>query len=176
MVITTGAVTDIPVLDGYDELPVWTLESLLAGEQSTIGTTDLPKKMAILGNGRRSLAATLWLADRGCETVTVADDRAGQDTSGLARRAHLQRIEAANGRIDLATPRRPVADGLLVSSSNGEAIIACDGIVIANPVRTRRPSWTEALDIPTTIIGDAREPRGIGPAISEGRDIVHAFA
>jgi 2,4-dienoyl-CoA reductase-like NADH-dependent reductase (Old Yellow Enzyme family) len=176
VVIATGAVTDIPVLDGYDELPVWTLESLLAGEQSTIGTTDLPRKMAILGNGRRSLAATLWLADRGCETVTVADGRAGQDTSGLARRAYLQRIEAANGRIDLATPRRLVADGLLVSSSNGEAIIACDGIVIANPVRTRRPSWTEALDIPTTIIGDAREPRGIGPAISEGRDIVHAFA
>jgi hypothetical protein len=93
----------------------------------------------------------------------------------LARRAFLQRIEDANGRIDLATPRRMTAEGLVASSPDAEEMIACDGLVVADPVRAQRPSWIDALTVPTTFIGDAREPRGIGPAISEGRDIVRTL-
>ncbi|NIS29590.1 MAG: hypothetical protein GWO04_06300, partial [Actinobacteria bacterium] len=53
VIAATGATTELPVLDGYDLLPVWTLESMLAGEPSTTGTTNLPIRVAVLGNGRR---------------------------------------------------------------------------------------------------------------------------
>jgi 2,4-dienoyl-CoA reductase-like NADH-dependent reductase (Old Yellow Enzyme family) len=176
VLLATGSVTAVPVLDGYDTLPVWTLESMLAGEPSTLGSTKLPIRVAVVGNGRRALAMTLWLADRGREAVAVTSGRAGIDTSGLARRALLQRIEFAETFVDPATPRRVTADGLVTDHDGEERLIECDGVVIADPVRPHRPTGLEGIAAPITIIGDAREPRGIGPAITEARDTVRALA
>ena len=172
VVIATGAETEVPVLDGYETLPVWTLESMLAGQPSTVGSSNLPKRVAVLGNGRRTLAMTLWLADRGRETVAVTGGRAGIDTSGLARRAYLQRLESAGTSVDEATPKRITAEGLVADDENGERLIECEGVVIADPVQRVRPTWLDQLVVPSTIIGDASEPRGIGPSIAEARDAV----
>ena len=172
VVIATGAETEVPVLDGYETLPVWTLESMLAGQPSTVGSSNLPKRVAVLGNGRRTLAMTLWLADRGRETVAVTGGRAGIDTSGLARRAYLQRLESAGTSVDEATPKRITAEGLVADDENGERLIECEGVAIADPVQRVRPTWLDRLVVPSTIIGDASEPRGIGPSIAEARDAV----
>ncbi len=176
VVVATGGVTNVPVLEGYDELPVWTLESMLTGAPSTLGSTNLPGRVAVIGGGRRTLAMTLWLAARGRKAVAVTNGRAGTDTSGLARRAYLARIEAAGARLDLAMPRRLTAKGLVTELDGVESFVECDAVVIADPVRPHLPAGLDSVGVATTIIGDARRPRGIGPAIAEGRDVVRALA
>ena len=176
IVIATGAATDVPVLDGYDLLPVWTIESMLRGDPSTTGSTRLPIRVAVLGNGRRALAMTLWLGDRGREAVAVTGGRAGVDTSGLARRALLSRIATADTFVDEAVPVRVTDRGLEVEREGAVTLIECDGLVIADPARSERPRWLTDIPAPATVIGDAREPRGIGAAIAEARDAVRALS
>jgi 2,4-dienoyl-CoA reductase-like NADH-dependent reductase (Old Yellow Enzyme family)/thioredoxin reductase len=175
VVVATGSVTDVPVLDGYDSLPAWTLEALLAGEESTLGTTALPHRIAVVGGGRRSLATALWLAARGHDAVAVTSGRAGADTSGLARRAYLHRIESAGLPVDPAVPRLVTEAGLIAHRDGSEKLIECDAVVVADPVRPHRLEGLDDLSASISVIGDAREPRGIGPAIAEARDTARAL-
>ena len=176
VIVATGGVTDLPVLDGYDRLPSWTAEAVLSGEASTLGTTLLPRSFVVIGGGRRSLAISLWLAARDRRVVILSGGRAGADTSGLARRAYLSRIENAGGSVQPVAPRRLTESGVVVVIDDHESLIACDGVVIGDPVRARRPDWLDKLGPQATIVGDAREPRGIGPAIAEGRDATRSLA
>ncbi len=176
LIVATGAATEVPVLDGYDLLPVWTLESMLGGEPSSTGSTQLPIRIAVLGNGRRALAMTLWVGDRGREAVAVTGGRAGVDTSGLARRALIDRVAQADTFIDEAAPLRVTPQGLEVLRNGEVHLLECDGVVIADPTRPERPRWLADSAEEPIVIGDAREPRGIGPAIAEARDAVRALS
>ena len=174
VIVATGAVTHVPVLDGYDRIPVWTAEALLSGEPSTLGTRELPNSIAVLGGGRRSLAMSLWLLGRGRHVVTVSEGRMGTDTSGLAARAFLSRIESAGGSLLSAVARRVQESGVVIVNDGVETQVSCDAIVIADPVRSAIPEWLDQLEIPAKVIGDARDPRGIGPAIADGRDVMRS--
>ena len=175
VVAATGSVTDVPVLDGYDRMPVWSAEGLLAAEESTLGTREPVGEIVVLGGGRRALATSLWLIHKGSPVVVVTGTRAGHDTSGLARRAYLSRIESAGGSVVMAIPRLLNDSGLVASAEDGEISIPCGGVVIADPARSVRPRWLDQLDVPFVVIGDARAPRGIGPAIAEGSDALRAL-
>ncbi|WP_420614160.1 FAD-dependent oxidoreductase [Candidatus Spongiisocius sp.] len=175
VVVATGSVTEVPVLDGYDRMPVWSAEGLLAAGESTLGTQEPIGEIVVLGGGRRALATSLWLIGEGHPVVVVAGTRAGSDTSGLARRAYLSRIESAGGSVVRAIPRRLDKSGLVASAGDSEIFISCGGVVVADPARSIRPNWLDQLEAPFVVIGDARAPRGIGPAIAEGNDALRAM-
>lgn len=156
-----GARCEVPVLEGYEELPAWVLEDL----EEVRGS-----RTVVLGGSSWALAAALKLAETGFRPVVVDPDGFAQDTSGLARRAFLTRLERAGVQTIRARVERLVAEGVLVE---GGRLVAGDGVLIAG---RRVPE--RASEIPAGVgrVGDAREPRGIGAAIAEARDEVDAWA
>ena len=123
-VVATGAEAAPPVLDGYEDLPAWTLDDLLAGGPSSHGGTAPPTRPAVLGGGQRGLAGALWLAGRGAAVTVVAEGRPGADTSGLAARALLVRLERAGAALVRGRPTRLERGGVVVRGEGGERTVA----------------------------------------------------
>lgn len=172
VVAAVGGRTEIPVLDGYEDLAAWTTESLLAGEESTRGTTALPGRVVVAGGGQRALATALWCAARGAEVALLAPGRLGADTSGLARRAFLARLDRYGVTRLAGRPVALDADGVAWRDGDGrQHHEPADGFVVAEPLQPER-----GLGIPdAVVVGDGREVRGIPAAIAEARDAVDAF-
>ena len=71
LVLATGAETAPEVLDGYEHLPAWTLEDLLAGRPSSHDTWHLVDPVAVIGGGSRALAIALWCRRGGYPRVAA---------------------------------------------------------------------------------------------------------
>ena len=184
LVLATGAETAPEVLDGYEHLPAWTLEDLLAGRPSSHDTWHLVDPVAVIGGGSRALAIALWCRRGGYPVSLLSAERVGHDTSGLARRAYLSRLEpvtAVQGR-----PTRITADGLeWLDGAGARSVLRARSLVVAEPVRASVPAALaprganegrpQATGIHTVRIGDARAPRTIGDAIAEARQVVESL-
>jgi 2,4-dienoyl-CoA reductase (NADPH2) len=171
-VVATGAASAPPVLDGYEDLPAWTLEDLLGGGPSSLGTAGPPERPVVLGGGQRGLAASLWLAGRGAAVTVVSGARPGADTSGLAARALLARLEGAGGRVVPGRPERLTAAGVVTREGADERLVPGDAVVIAEPLHPVRPAGLDAGA--AVAVGDARRPRDIASAVAEAREVVEA--
>lgn len=174
VVIAVGGRTAVPVMEGYDRLPAWTLEDLLDGEPSTLGTPPRPTRPVVAGGGSRALSLALWLAAGGAEPVILSDGPVGADTSGLARRALLTRLTSRGVRV---VTGRPVAlrDGAVdwVGTDGVPGQLIADGFVAAEPIQ---PERFDRGELETVVrIGDAHRIGGIPAAIAAGRDTVEAF-
>lgn len=176
VVLAVGAAEAPPIIDGYDELPAWTASDLLDGGASTFGTTTVPARLAVLGAGQRALATALWCVDQGVEAVVVADGRVGSDTSGLARRALLDRLARQGvvvhpGRAAALTPT-----GVVVDAGGMTMQVPADGVVLADPLRPVPAEGLAPNGVAAVRVGDAREPRDVASAIAEGRDAIDGHA
>ncbi len=61
MIVATGAASDPPVLEGYEELATWPVEELLDGLPSSLETLWRPQRPVVAGDGRIALAtASRW--------------------------------------------------------------------------------------------------------------------
>ena len=183
LVLATGARTAPEVLDGYEHLPAWTLEDLLEGRASSHGTWHLIDPVVVLGGGSRALAAALWCRRGGYRTSLLSAERIGHDTSGLARRAYLNRLAAtaARGRAIQIT-----GTGVeWLDDAGVRSVLPARSVVVAEPLRPAVPaalaprggsdSGHNAAGIHTVRIGDARSPRTIGDAIAEARQVMEAL-
>ena len=184
LILATGAETAPEVLDGYEHLPAWTLEDLLAGRPSSHDTWHLTDPVAVLGGGSRALAIALWCRREGYRVSLLSAERLGHDTSGLARRAYLTRLSpeaTAQGR-----PTRITPGGVeWLDAAGTRSVLAARSLVVAEPVRPRVPAALAprgsgegrppATGLRTVRIGDARTPRTIGDAIAEARQVVESL-
>ena len=183
LVLATGAETAPEVLDGYEHLPAWTLEDLLAGRPSSHDTRHLVDPVAVLGGGSRALAIALWCRRGGHRVSLLSAERLGHDTSGLARRAYLSRLTpevAAQGRATRITP-----GGVeWLDAAGTRSVLAARSLVVAEPVRPHVPAALAprggegrptATGLHTVRIGDARTPRTIGDAIAEARQVIESL-
>lgn len=182
VVIATGAREAPPVLDGYEHLPAWLASELLAGASSSLDT-GLPGTLAVLGAGQRALATAGWAAARGVETTVLADGRVGSDTSGLARRAMIDRLRRTGVAILAGRASELTPDGVRYTAVPGRSetladahggLLRCEGVVVAEPLRpvpagARAPAGVEAVHV-----GDARDPADIASAIADARDTIDA--
>jgi 2,4-dienoyl-CoA reductase-like NADH-dependent reductase (Old Yellow Enzyme family) len=173
LVVATGGATAPPLLDGYEHLPAWTLEDAILGRPSTLDTAALPARPVVLGNGQRGLALALRLARDGARVTVVGRSRPGRDTSGLAARALLARLQGAGASLVAGRAIRLAPDGVVVADDR-ETLLPADGVVVAEPLR---PVLPPGLPVGSHVVrvGDAREPRDIASAIAEARDLVDAF-
>ncbi len=187
VVVATGAATAPEALEGYEHLPAWTLEDLLAGSLSTLNTPLPEGRIALLGGGSRALAAALWCRSRGCAVAMLSPGPMGRDTSGLVRRAYQARLtdprETAPPALLLqGRAVRILPEGIEWKDKGGNTdILDAEGVVVAEPTRPVIPlSFAGAAaggrepggDTPLMRIGDARRPRTIGDAIAEARGVV----
>jgi 2,4-dienoyl-CoA reductase-like NADH-dependent reductase (Old Yellow Enzyme family)/thioredoxin reductase len=168
LIVATGAEVEIPVIEGLDALATWTGDMVFEGAPSTIGTTALAERLVVLGGGQRALPTALWLAERGARVKLLSDIRFGSDTSGLARRAYLARLEKAG--IERVEGRAAAFEEQGVALADG-TILPCDGVVLVEPMRSARPSSAPGA----ALIGDARQPRDISAAIAEGRQAAESI-
>lgn len=174
VVVATGARSAPPVLDGYEDLPAWTLEELLGGAPSSLGTAGPPARPVVLGGGQRGLALALWLAARGAAVTVVEAGRPGADTSGLAARALLVRLERAGGILVAGRAARLAPDGVVVRTGGGELLCPADALVIAEPLHPVGVAGLAGTDSAVARVGDARQPRDIASAIAEAREVAEA--
>ncbi len=174
VVVATGALSAPPVLDGYDDLPAWTLEDLLEGAPSSLGTAGPPARPVVLGGGQRGLALALRLAADGAAVTVVEAGRPGADTSGLAAKALLTRLARAGGTLVAGRAERLRADGVVVRTGDGERLCPADALVIAEPLHPVGVAGLAGTCSAVARVGDARLPRDIASAIAEAREVVEA--
>lgn len=174
LVAAVGSSTVVPVIDGYEDLPAWTLEDLLTGQPSSLGARPVPARPVVVGGGSRSLALALWLAVGGAEPIILSDGPLGADTSGLSRRALLTRLRqrgvvTLTGRVTAARP-----DAVAYADPSGSpGLLPADGLVLSEPLR---PNPFDAGEGTSVIrVGDARQVGDIAAAIANARDAVEAF-
>ena len=172
VVMATGATTDPPPLEGYDHLPAWPVEDVLAGLPSSHGTTVMPGHVVVVGGGQRALATALWCDERASEVVLLHPDRLGQDTSGLARRAFQTRLQRAGVRFAHGRPVRLQTEGVVCRNQDEEWLEPTGALILAASLRPRPiPGVSSQL----ARVGDVKSPRGISDAVFEARDTVDAF-
>ena len=184
VILATGAETAPEVLDGYEHLPAWTLEDLLAGRPSSHGTWHLVDPVAVIGGGGRALAIALWCRRGGYRVSMLSVEPLGHDTSGLARRAYLTRLSPETAVQGQAV--RIVAGGVEWRDGVGDSsLLPARSIVVAEPVRSTVPAALAprgglagrpaATGVHTVRIGDARRPRTVGDAIAEARQVIESL-
>lgn len=174
LVVAVGSRTAIPVIDGYEHLPAWTLEDLMGGEPSTLGDPLAPTRPVVVGGGSRALSLALWLSAGGAEPVLLSDGPLGADTSGLTRRALITRLRARG--IPMLTGRvRGLGPGEVTWVDRDGVIrrLAADGLVVGEPVQPER--FDAGGPTHLVRIGDARRPGDIAAAVADGRDVIDAF-
>jgi 2,4-dienoyl-CoA reductase-like NADH-dependent reductase (Old Yellow Enzyme family) len=176
VVVATGSLSEPPVLDGYDELPTWTIEELLAGRPSSLDTAPAPVAPVVVGDGRIAMAGALALAGRTIETTLLHRGRVGSDASALSRVAYVSRLERQGVRRVRGRPVRLAAEGVWwTDDDGGEGLASGDAVVLADRRRPERPAGMEQVTAEVIRVGDAREPRDLTAAIAEGREAVEAF-
>ena len=176
VVVATGALSEPPVLDGYERLPTWTIEDLLAGRPSSLDTAPAPVAPVVVGEGRIAMAAALALSARTMQTTLLHRGRVGSDASALSRVAYVSRLERQGVSRIRGRPTRLDADGVWWTDDAGETGLAgADALVLADRRRPERPVGMERVTAYVTRVGDAREPRDLTAAIAEGREAVEAF-
>lgn len=175
VVAAVGAATAVPVLDGYGELPAWTLEDITTGGASTLGPRPLPAHPVVLGGGTRALALALWLSVGGAEPTVLSDGPLAADNSGLTRRALLTRMRDRGVRVLTGRPVRLRGDGVVYSARDGQhAQVAADALVVCEPVRSQHLTAAGG-DSRVVHVGDGRRVGDIPAAIADARDTVDAF-
>lgn len=175
IVVATGSVTEPPMLDGYELLPAWLMEDLLAGERSSLGTSGPPTAPVVLGDTRPALACALACARTGREVTLLSRARIGRDASGLVRKAYRARLDRERVHQLRGRPLSLSSQGVWWTDERDEFLAPADSLVIAELRRSVRPGGIEGLDAEVERVGDARRPRDIAAAIAEGREVIEAF-
>lgn len=174
LVVAVGGRTVVPLIDGYEHLPAWTLEDLMTGEASTLGALPAPARPVVVGGGSRALSLALWLSAGGAEPIVLSDGRLGTDNSGLTRRALVTRLR--NRGVPMLTGRPVALLARAVAWVDAQGVagqLVADGLVVSDPVQSNRfdPGGLSYV-VP---IGDARRVGDIQAAITDGRDAIDAF-
>ncbi|MEW6261617.1 MAG: FAD-dependent oxidoreductase [Thermodesulfobacteriota bacterium] len=167
VILATGARPIRPDLPGLDSGPVFTAEKMLVDPPADAGV-DL-----IIGGGLVGLETALRLSEAGRDvTVVEMTDQPGQGLGQIRLRLILDRLKMAGVNLLLNTKVLAVENNMVrvrigrVETRLGpfDALILAVGYQSDPAVK----DWPSDR-VPTTIVGDAREPRSIHEAISEGR-------
>jgi 2,4-dienoyl-CoA reductase-like NADH-dependent reductase (Old Yellow Enzyme family)/thioredoxin reductase len=168
VILATGGKPLRPPIQKLDDSRVVTAWDVLDG------TADIrDKTVTMIGAGLVACETALYLAEKG-NRVTMVEmlDRIAPDVEPTTRIDLLEELERA-GIIGHANCRaRAVeADGLACEFGDGTAaLFGADVIVLAAGAEAERSlaDALEAMDLPVTIVGDARQPRRLVNAIYEG--------
>jgi 2,4-dienoyl-CoA reductase-like NADH-dependent reductase (Old Yellow Enzyme family)/thioredoxin reductase len=174
VVVAVGGSTAVPLVDGYEHLPAWTLEDLMSGEPSSLGPRPLPARPVVLGGGSRALSLALWLALGGAEPTVLSNGRFGTDNSGLTRRALQTRLSARGVPMLVGRATALLPGAVTWVDPNGRTgQLEADGLVVSEPVQ---PNRFDAGSLARVVsVGDARRVGDIPAAVTDGRDAIDAF-
>jgi 2,4-dienoyl-CoA reductase-like NADH-dependent reductase (Old Yellow Enzyme family) len=175
VVVAVGASTSVPLIEGYEQLPAWTLEGLMTGEASTLGALPVPAHPVVVGGGSRALSLALWLALGGAEPTILSDGRLGTDNSGLTRRALVTRLHNRGIPMIIGRPTGLLPDAVTwTDGANQPGRLEADALIVCEPLVSNR--FDSAGLVRVVHVGDARRVGDIPAAITDARDAIDAFS
>jgi NADPH-dependent 2,4-dienoyl-CoA reductase/sulfur reductase-like enzyme len=165
VILATGAVPIIPSIPG--------LEVPITGKEILTGRKEAGQRVLIVGGGMVGLETAEFLAKKG-HVVTVVELLAevARDMMPLTRTLTVKELERLGVRI-LTKTTLTRCDGNKAYIQNGdgeEELGEFDSVIVA--AGTRSVNHLEAAlsdkNVPVIVIGDARKPRQIFDAVTEG--------
>jgi len=176
VIMATGSLPEMPMLKGLyrTQMQLCTVMEVLSGQ------ADTGQKVLVWGGNQAGLVLADHLADKG-KTVVVLHPKAhfGEEMSSNDR--YYLRERLARGGVKLykrVTVDTFLADGVTFrADQTPETLCAFDTIVLADnfePVR-ESANLLKKRGIPVHFIGDAKQPRHLMYAVSEGEEVARAL-
>lgn len=166
-VVSIGAIPIIPEIPGINKARPVLAQEVLRGK------AKVGNRVAVIGGGMVGCETAEFLAEQG-KKVTIIEmlPRVATDITPLRRAPLLSRLRAKGVNILTSATCQEVSETeiTLITKDGQKQTIPADTIVIAAGSKPNREMY-EAFrsKIPQThLIGDAREPRSILEAVSEG--------
>lgn len=172
VIVTTGSLPELPVIKGLFQtrMDMQTVVDILE-ERAVAGD-----RVIVLGGGQAGLMVSDFLAEKGKEVVVLNRKRHFAEELSANDRYYL-RERLKRGHVKLykrVSIKKFLADGVEFRAGGKETrLTGCDTVVIAEKMTPiRKPlELLKARDIPVHVIGDAKSPRVLMHAISEGEEL-----
>jgi NADPH-dependent 2,4-dienoyl-CoA reductase/sulfur reductase-like enzyme len=167
LIVATGGIPLSTHIPGLEMIPWVPATDILRWEREVEGNSVL-----VVGGGLVGLEVADFLSASGKDvTLVEVQDAVGEKLDPLPRAMLLKRLAEQGVRIRTGTTVTRVAhDRALLTNGREETEISVDLVVLAvgmSPNRELEAALSES-GAEVRIIGDAREPRGVGQAILEG--------
>jgi NADPH-dependent 2,4-dienoyl-CoA reductase/sulfur reductase-like enzyme len=167
LILATGGTPLFTVIPGLESIPWVSARDILRWEREVEGDTVL-----VVGGGLVGLEVADFLAASGKDvTLVELQETVAEKLDPLPRAMLLNRLREQGVEIRTRTSVTRVAEGkVFLADGKDETEVPVDLVVLAVGMGPNR-ELEEALagsGLETLIIGDAREPRGVGEAILEG--------
>lgn len=135
----------------------------------------LGKRLVVCGGGLSGADFALEAAENGHEvTIVELREEIAQDMLFLNRTSLLRSLEAAGVKILTGSTVKEVTDdGVVVSDSDGETVLACDTVVAAFGVVPAVELTHELAAFGDKVhpVGDCVDPRKVGDAINDAYEL-----
>jgi 2,4-dienoyl-CoA reductase-like NADH-dependent reductase (Old Yellow Enzyme family)/NAD(P)-dependent dehydrogenase (short-subunit alcohol dehydrogenase family) len=174
--LATGSLPELPVIKGFSQtrLNVATVVEVLDGEVAP------GERVLILGGGQAGLVLADHLACAGRRVVVLnrrrhfAEELSSNDRFYLRERLKGDRVTLHKGvavREFLPRGVRFAVDGVESTLEGFDTLVVAEGMQAVREARR----LLEAAGVPVELIGDAREPRSLMLAISEGEEAARSL-
>jgi 2,4-dienoyl-CoA reductase-like NADH-dependent reductase (Old Yellow Enzyme family)/thioredoxin reductase len=172
VVLASGSLPDIPIIKGFSQS---TMEVTSVVEVME-GVLPAGKRVIVLGGGQAALMLADFLAEKGREVVVVnrkghfAEEMASNDRFYLRERLKKAGVRLIKNVVVAAVE----ADGLRLRTREAlETLAGFDALVVAEGMRAVRDArqLLEGCGATLHIVGDAKSPRNLMLAISEGEEL-----
>jgi 2,4-dienoyl-CoA reductase-like NADH-dependent reductase (Old Yellow Enzyme family) len=172
VVLATGSRPDFPLVRGLSQ----TRLKLVTGLEVLGGEAQITGRVAVLGGGQAALVVADHLAESGAEVVVLnrgrhfAEEMAANDRYSLR-----ERLNASGTRLVKKVRLKQVTDTGVVFQAGGqeETFDGLDALVISEKMTPIRKSLEllRGREVTWHLIGDAKSPRILMYAISEGEEV-----
>lgn len=171
VVIATGAVPSKPSIKGIDSNKVYTYEEVLSGK------VDVTGNVVILGGKMVGLETAQYLTSKGAKCSVIEEaERLGSDLGWIRSMNMLENMYVIGvNQVAGAKVLEIQENKVLYSKDDEEFSIECDAVVLALGATSVSLEDVQVkcneLEIPVSVIGDAKSPRVALDAALEGMEI-----
>ncbi len=168
VILATGSIPKVPDVKGLDEI--------LVSREVLLETKRVDSQVLIIGGGMVGLETAEYLAVKGhCVTVIEMLDEVASDMEPMTGKMILKNLKTygvtiiTGSKVKRFEGKKAIIDGV-----NGEITIGEFDTVVAAMGATPENSFERELrstELDVHVIGDAKEPRNIVQAVSDGFEL-----
>jgi len=172
VVLATGSLPEMPIIKGLfqTEMELCTVTDVLAGN-AVVGD-----RVVVIGGNQAGLVLTDFLAEKGKDVVVLNRKKHFAEEMSSNDRYYLrERLKQDNVRLyKQVSVEKFLPSGVVFRSKGAEfRLEGFDSVIISEkmtPIRKARDLFKK-IDIPVHVVGDAKSPRVLMYALSEGEEI-----
>jgi len=167
VILAIGGIQKHLSVPGISQEHVWMVEHALASRDSISG-----EAIVVIGGGMVGCETASYYAERGSK-VTVLEllGDVGQDCEPISRRALLRYLEEQHVEVRAGVHVVEIrSDTVLIEEAGRQSELPATRVIVAIGAESNLALANELEDdpFPVSVVGDARDPRGIQEAVYEG--------